>query len=113
MHCIQKPAVIRRVQITAHELVFNDIITRADLAMGLALIVIPDPSAPPREHRLDAQQACHCRGLKTSALRVDQRNALSAKFELGREILRGEYAIMGGESVHPIESRLEEQIKPV
>jgi len=46
-HRIPEPAVIRRVQVTTHELVFDDIITRVDLAMSLPLIVIPDPPASP------------------------------------------------------------------
>jgi hypothetical protein len=49
LHRIQKPAVIRRVWISAHELVVDDIIARVDLPMSLTLIVIPDPSAPSRK----------------------------------------------------------------
>jgi hypothetical protein len=71
LHRIPEPAVIRRVRIGAHELVVDDIITSVDLAMSVALIVIPDPSAPFREHRFDAQQVFHLPGLEDPALRVD------------------------------------------
>jgi hypothetical protein len=54
--------------------------------MSLALIFIPDPSAPSRKHRLDAQQVCHLARLEDPALRVDQRNAFAAKLEPAREI---------------------------
>jgi hypothetical protein len=85
-HRIPKPAVIRRVRVGAHELVVDDIITSVDLAMSVALIVIPDPSAPSREHRFDAQQVFHLPGLEDPALRVDQRNALALELEAEREI---------------------------
>jgi hypothetical protein len=62
LHRILEPAVIRRVRVGAHELVVDDIITGIDLAMSLALIIVPDPSAPSGEHRLDAQQVFHFAG---------------------------------------------------
>jgi hypothetical protein len=43
--------VIRR----CHEGVIDDIISGIDLLVDLTLIVIPDPSAPSREHRFNAQ----------------------------------------------------------
>ena len=49
LHRIPEPAVIRRVRVAAHEGVFDDIITRIDSAVGLTLIVVPDPSARSRE----------------------------------------------------------------
>jgi Asp-tRNA(Asn)/Glu-tRNA(Gln) amidotransferase A subunit family amidase len=55
--------------------------------MSLALIVIPDPSAPSREHGLDAQQVFHLPGLEDPALRVDQRNAFAAELKSDREPL--------------------------
>jgi hypothetical protein len=45
LHRTQEQTVIRRVRISAQELVVDDIITRVDLAMSFALIVIPDTSA--------------------------------------------------------------------
>jgi hypothetical protein len=92
LHRIQEPAVIRRVRVGAHECVVDDIITRVDLAMSLALIVIPDPSTPSREDGLNAQQVRHLSRLEDPALRVDQRDAVAVELEPTREILRGEYA---------------------
>jgi hypothetical protein len=63
--------VIRRVRVGAHELVIDDIITRVDLAMSFTLIVIPDPSGPSREHRLDTQPVYHPPRLENPALRID------------------------------------------
>src|ERR1700756_4569562 len=70
LHRIPEPTVIRRVRIGAHKSVIDDIITSVDLAMNLALIVIPDLSAPSREHGLDAQQVFHLPGLEDPALRL-------------------------------------------
>jgi hypothetical protein len=64
----------------------DDIITCVDLLVDLALIVIPDPSALSREHRLDAQKVFHLPGLEDPALWIDQRNAFTAEFEAEREI---------------------------
>jgi len=68
LHRIPKPAVIRRVRVGAHECIVDDIIARVDLAMSVALIVIPDPSAFSREHRFDAQQVFHLPWLENAAL---------------------------------------------
>ena len=107
LHRIQKPAVIRRVRISAHELVVDDIITRVDLAMSVTLIVIPDPSAPSREDSLDAQQVRHLPRLEDPALRVDQRNALAAELEPAREIAGIQHAVFQGiQPLHMVESRL-------
>jgi hypothetical protein len=54
--------------------------------MHLALIVIPDPSAPSGEHRLDAQKVFHLSGLEDPALWVDERDALAAEREPARKI---------------------------
>jgi hypothetical protein len=74
------------VRIGAHEGVIDDIITRVDLAVSLALIIIPDPSAPSREHRFDAQQVFHLPWFENPALRVDQWNALAPELKPAREI---------------------------
>jgi hypothetical protein len=86
LHRIQEPAVIRRVRVGAHECVFDDIITHVDLAMSLALIVIPDPPAASKEHGSDGHQPCHLPGLEDPPLRVDERDALAAERETAREI---------------------------
>jgi len=52
--------------------------------MSFTLVVIPDPSAPSREYRLDAQQVCHLPRLEDPALRVDQRNALAPELRTRR-----------------------------
>jgi hypothetical protein len=57
-----------------------------DLAMSLALIVIPNRPITPGEHRSDGQQVFLLPRLANPALRVDQRNAVAAKLEPGREI---------------------------
>src|SRR3984893_8904050 len=64
LHRIPEPAVIRRVRVGAHECVVDDIIPLVDLAMSVALIVIPDPSTPSREDGLNAQQVRHLLRLK-------------------------------------------------
>ena len=85
----------------------DDISTRVDLAMSFTLIVIPDPSAPSREHRLDAQQVCHLLRLENPAPRVDQRNAVAAELEPSREISGTENpALKSSKPVHVAERRL-------
>jgi hypothetical protein len=86
LHRTQEPAVIRRVRVGAHECVVDNLVARVDLAMSLALILIPDPSTSSREDGLDAQQVCHLARLEDPALRVDQRDALTAELESAREI---------------------------
>ena len=78
LHRVPEPAVIGRVRVGAHEGVFDDIIAHVDLAMGLALIVIPDPTASPGEYGSDGQQPCHLPGLEDAALRVNERDAVAA-----------------------------------
>jgi hypothetical protein len=65
LHRIPKPTVIRRVQVSAHEGIVDDIITRVDLAMSLALIIIPDPRAHLLGNTILILNRCSiCRGLK-------------------------------------------------
>jgi hypothetical protein len=67
-------------------LVFDELITHVDLAMSLALIVISNASAPPREHRSDGQQPRDVPGFEDSALRIHEGNALAVELEPAREI---------------------------
>jgi hypothetical protein len=107
LHRIPEPAVIRRVRVGAHERVIHDIIARVDLAMDLALIVIPNPSPPSGEHGLDAQKVFHLPGLEDPALRVDQRNSVAAELKPACEIGGIENpASKSREPVHVVESRL-------
>jgi hypothetical protein len=67
-------------------LVVDDIITRVDLAVSFALIVIPDPPTLPGEHGSDGEQPRHLPRLEDPALRVDQRNARATEIEPSRKI---------------------------
>ena len=64
VHRIEEPAVIRRVRVGAHESVVDDIVPLVDLAMSLALILIPDPSTPSGKTVLMLNRCDICRGLK-------------------------------------------------
>ena len=69
--------------------------------MSVALIVIPDPSAPSREHCLDAQQAFHLARLEDPAPGVDEWNPVAAELEAAREIGGIEESIsQGHESIY-------------
>ena len=81
LHRIPKPAIIGRVRVGPHEGIVDNFVARVDLAMSVALIVIPDPSAPSREHGLDAQYVCHLPRLENPALRIHEGDALAAKLE--------------------------------
>jgi hypothetical protein len=50
--------------------------------MGVALIFVPNPSTPSREHRLDAEEVFHLPGLENPA----QRNPVTAELEAARQI---------------------------
>ena len=106
LHRIPEPAVIPRIRVRAHECVFDDIITHIDLAMSLALILIPNTSASPGEHGSDRQQMGHLPRLEDAALRVHEGHTLAAELEPGSEINGFEIpASPGSKPVHMIESR--------
>jgi hypothetical protein len=110
LHRIQEPVVIRRVGVGSHKLVVDDIITRVDLAMRLALIVVPDPPALPGEHSSDGQQPGHLSGLEDPALRVhgSPGDALAAELEPAREIAGIQHAAsQASEPINVAERRLE------
>ena len=65
---IQEQTVIRRVRVSAHELVVDEIFTRVDLPVSLALIVIPDPSALFGNTVLMLNRCSICCGLKIPRL---------------------------------------------
>jgi hypothetical protein len=75
--------------------------------MGLALIIIPDPSASSRKNGLNARQMCHLLRPENPAPRVDQRNAVAAELEAAQEIGGIEHAASySSEPVHATECRL-------
>jgi hypothetical protein len=76
LHRLAEPAVIRRVRVSARELIVDDIITRVDLAMSLALVLIPDPPALSGKYGSDGQQPCYLPGFEDPALRIDEGNGL-------------------------------------
>src|SRR5215469_2944647 len=110
---ISEPAVIRRVRIGAHKGVFNDIITGIDLAMSLALIVIPNPPTPPGEHGSDGQQVFHLARFENPALRVDERNPVAAELEAAREISGIENSISQGRESIDVPKRCLAQLEIV
>src|SRR5439155_301995 len=85
LHSFAEPAVIRRVWVRAHECVFDNIIARVDLPMGLALVVIPDPTALPWKDGSDRQQPGHLAGFEDAPLRIDERDALALELKAARE----------------------------
>jgi len=64
LHRIPEPAVIRGVRVGPHEGIVDTLVARVDLAMSLALFVIPDsPALLGNTVRMDSSPAI-CRGLK-------------------------------------------------
>ena len=61
----------------AHEGVVDRLVALENLAMHLALVVVPDLAARLREDGLDRQQEPHLLRLEDAALRIDERNALA------------------------------------
>src|SRR5437762_9441722 len=74
LHGVSEPSVVRGVRVGAHESVFDNFVTVVDLAVRLALIVIPNPPTTTREDGSDREQPCHLLRLEDAPLRVHKRN---------------------------------------
>src|SRR5205085_2631970 len=70
IHRVAEPTIVGRVRIAAHERVLDHVVAGINLAMRVALVIVPDPSALAREHRSDRQQSGHPLRLEDAALRV-------------------------------------------
>ena len=85
---LAKPSVVGGVRVLAHEGVIDRLVALENLAMHLALVVVPDLAARLREHSLDRQQELHLLRLEDAALRIDERDALAledkARLQFGR-----------------------------
>ena len=107
LHCVAQPPVIGCVRVGSHESIFDDIVAGVDLLVSLALILIPDAAALPREDRTDREETAHLARLEYATLRVNQRNTLAADLEAGEKIGRiGKAAISSGNAVYVIEGNL-------
>ena len=78
------PSVVGRIGVGAHECVVDGFLTLEDLAVHPALIVVPDASSRPREHRSDRKQKSQLLGLEDAALRIDEWNALAVELDQER-----------------------------
>ena len=90
---LAKPSVVGRVRVLAHEGVVDRLVALENLAMHLALIVVPDLAARLREHGLDRQQEPHLLRLEDAALRIDERDALAVKDKARLQLGRGEMIV--------------------
>src|SRR5450830_2189612 len=64
-----KPPVVSCVRVLTHEGIVNRLVALENLAMHLALVVIPDLAARLGKHSLDRQQEAHLLRLEDAALR--------------------------------------------
>ena len=56
LECLAKPSIVGGVGVLAHECIITRLVALEYLAMNLALVIVPYPSARLREDRLDRQQ---------------------------------------------------------
>jgi hypothetical protein len=89
LESLPKPPVVSRVGILAHKGAVDRLIARENLAMHLALVVVPDLAARLREHGLDRKQETHLLRLEDAALRIDERNAIAVKDEAWPQFVCG------------------------
>src|SRR4051794_33009886 len=75
VHGVPQPAIIRWIWVGSHEGIFDEFIASIDLLVGIALIVIPDPTAAPGHHGANAQQPGHLTWPENAPLRIHQRDA--------------------------------------
>ena len=68
----------------------NRLVALEYLAMNLALVIVPYPSARLREDRLDRQQEPHLLRLEDAALRIDQWDTLALEVETWFQVRRGQ-----------------------
>lgn len=74
--------------------------------MHLALVVVPDPPALPREHGADAQEEGYAAWLEEAALRIPKRPALAFEYETARDLLVAEDQITAMHAADVIECGL-------
>jgi hypothetical protein len=77
-----------RVWVLAHKGVVDRLVALENLAMHLALVVVPDLAARLRKYGLYRQEELHLLRLEDAALWIDERDAFSiedeARLQLGR-----------------------------
>ena len=75
-------------EVLTHEGIVDRLVALENLAMHLALVVVPDLAARLGKHSLDRQQEAHWLRLEDAALRIDEREAFAfedeARLQLGR-----------------------------
>src|SRR5262249_43905927 len=102
--CVTQPAVIGRVRVLPHEGVIDRFAAFKNLAVDLALVVVPDSAAGLREYRLDGEKILHLLRLKDATLRIDERNPLAVENEAGPEFGRGQEIMDLHETADMVES---------
>ena len=102
---LAKPSVIGGVRVLAHEGVVDRLIALENLAMHLALVVVPDLAARLREHGLDRQQKPHLLRLEDAALRIDERDALALKDKARLQLGCGQMIVYFAQPSDMLESR--------
>jgi hypothetical protein len=100
-----KPSVVGGVRVLAHECVVDRLIAIEDLAVNLSLVIVPDPAAWLREHRLDGEQEPHLLRLENAALRIDQRDPLAVKDKTRSQVRRGQVIVHLAEPSNLLERR--------
>ncbi len=74
---LAQPAIVRRLRILPHKGVIYCLDALIDLAVHLALVVVPDFAARFRKYGFDRQQEAHLLWLENPPSRIDERDTLA------------------------------------
>ena len=90
---LAKPSVVGCVWILPHEGVVNGFVALENLAMHLALVVVPNPGAWLWKDGLDREKIPHLLRFEDAALRIDQRDSLALEYEARLQLSRGQVIV--------------------
>ena len=102
---LAQPAIVSSLRIFPHECVIHRLVALENLAVNLALIVVPDLAARSREYGLDRKQESHLLRLENAALRIDERDALAVENKTGLKLVCGKLIVHFVQPSNMLESR--------
>jgi len=100
---VAKPSVIRSVGILAHESIIDCFIAFEDLAVDLALIVVPNSTTQFRKNGFDRKQKTHLLRFEDATSWIDEWNTLPFEYEPRVQIFRYQMVMYFTQPSHVLE----------